>query len=455
MSSPRIVVIGGVAAGMSAASQAKRRQPEAEVIVFERGDRISYGACGMPYNIGDPLRDIEDLVVLTPAQAHKRGIDLRLRHEALALDTERRVVTVRDLNTGIELEEPYDALVVATGAQAIHLPLPGFDLPGICELRELNDGRHIKRLIAEHAPSKAVIVGAGYIGMEMADVLTELGLEVTVLERLPQVIPGWDAATVTILMETLEEHGVRVHTSAAVTGAQAGPNGRVTTVTTQSATFEADLVISAVGVRPQVDLASGAGLRLGDSGAIWVDQYQQTSDEYVWAAGDCCEAYHRILRRNAWIPLGTTANKHGRIAGANASGSRLQFGGIVGTAGFQVFDLEVARSGLGEAEARDEGFDPTSVTIRQRSRAHGYPDGVPVQVTLIADRPTGIVLGGEIVGREGAALRSNILATALASHLTVSDVQNLDLVYAPPFASVWDPVLVAANQLIKKVGKTA
>ncbi len=455
MSSPKIVVVGGVAAGMSAASQAKRRRPEADVVVFERGDRISYGACGMPYNIEDPSRDIEDLVVLTPDQALKRGIDLRLRHDVVALDTGRRVVTVRDLDAETEREEPYDALVIATGAHAIHLPLPGFDLPGICELRDLNDGRHIKDLIAEHAPSKAVIVGAGYIGMEMAHVLTELGLEITVLERLPQVIPGWDPSTVTRLMETLEEHGVTVHTSATVTGAQAGPDGRVTTVSTQNATFEADLVISAVGVRPQVGLASGAGLRLGDSGAIWVDQYQQTSDEHVWAAGDCCEAYHRVLRRNAWIPLGTTANKQGRIAGANVSGSQLLFGGIVGTAGFQVFDLEVARSGLGEAEARDEGFDPASVTIRQRSRAHGYPDGVPVQVTLIADRRTGIVLGGEIVGREGAALRSNILATALASHLTVSDVQNLDLVYAPAFAAVWDPVLVAANQLIKKVGRTA
>lgn len=454
MSSPRIAVIGGVAAGMSAASQAKRRRPDANVVVFERGDRISYGACGMPYNIEDPSRDIEDLVVLTPQKALERGIDLRLRHDAVALDTSHCVVTVRDLEAQTEREEPYDALVIATGAYAIHLPLPGFDLPGISQLRELNDGRHIKRLIAEHAPSKAVIVGAGSIGMEMAHVLTHLGLEVTVLERLPQVIPGWAPTTVARVMETLEEHGVAVHTSATVTGAEAGPDGRVAAVSTEDATFEADIVISAVGVKPHVDLASGAGLRLGDSGAIWVDQYQQTSDTRVWAAGDCCEAYHRILRRNAWIPLGTTANKHGRIAGANASGRHLLFRGIVGTAGFQVFDLEVARTGLGEPEANEEGFDPISVTINQRSRAQGYPNGVPVQVTLVADRPTGIVLGGEVVGQEGAAIRSNVLATALASHLTVSDIQDLDLVYAPPFAPVWDPILVAANQLTKKVGRT-
>lgn len=455
MENPRIIVIGGVAAGMSAASQAKRRRPEAEVIVFERGNRISYGACGMPYNIEDPSRDIEDLVVLTPEKAIGRGIDLRLRHEVVALDNDRRTVTVKNLQSNAVQEETYDRLVIATGASAIRLPLPGFDLEGICHLRDLSDGRHIKSVIAEHCPSKAVIVGAGYIGMEMAHVLTELGLTVTVLERLDQVIPGWDAETVSVVLEELQAKGVAVHTSATVTGAIAGPDGRVKAVATDGSTFEADIVISAVGIRPQSDLAARSGLRLGEGGAIWVDQYQQTSAEQVWAAGDCSEAYHRILRRNTWIPLGTTANKQGRIAGANATGERLMFGGITGTAGFQVFDLEVARTGLGIADSFEEGFDPVSVTIKQRSRAHGYPDGVPVQVTLIADRPTGLVLGGELVGQEGAALRTNVLATALASHLTVSDLQELDLVYAPPFASVWDPILVAANQLIKRVGKTA
>ncbi len=448
----RVLVVGGVAAGMSAASQIRRRRPETKVIVFESGEHISYGACGMPYNIEDPDRDIEDLVVLTADEARtKRGIDLRLRHEAKALDLDRGTLTVLDLDSGSETHEPFDALVIATGARAVSLPLKGFDLPGAEVLRKLGDGADIKEAL-QAKPKRAVIVGAGYIGMEMAHVLTERGLAVTVLEKMPQLLPGWHGDTVSMVGEALSEHGVEWHTGLTVQGAEAGSDGRVAAVLTDGGTFEADLVLVAVGVRPNVELAAQAGIRIGDTGAIWVNQNQQTSHEVVWSGGDCAEAYHRVLRRNAWIPLGTTANKQGRIAGANVLGAGERFRGIVGTAGFVVFDLEVARSGLGEDEAKREGFDPVAVTVRQRSRAHGYPGGVPIQVRLVADRETGLLLGGEIVGLEGAALRINTLAAALAAHMTVADLQSLDLVYAPPFAPVWDPVLVAANQLIKKVG---
>jgi NADPH-dependent 2,4-dienoyl-CoA reductase/sulfur reductase-like enzyme len=274
---------------------------------------------------------------------------------------------------------------------------------------------------------------------------------VTEIEKLPQLLPGWHEETVAVVEKTLADRGVEFHTGTTVRRAEAGSDGHVAAVVTEKRSFEADFVLVAAGVRPNAELAVSGGLRIGDSGAIWVNQNQQTSHEAVWAAGDCAEAYHRVLRRNAWVPLGTTANKQGRIAGANVLGAELRFPGIVGTAGFVVFDLEVARSGLGEHEAREEGFDPVAVTIRQRSRGHGYPGGVPVQVRLVADRETGLLLGAEIVGREGAALRVNTVAAALAAHMTVADLQSMDLVYAPPFAPVWDPVLVAANQLIKKV----
>jgi NADPH-dependent 2,4-dienoyl-CoA reductase/sulfur reductase-like enzyme len=256
---------------------------------------------------------------------------------------------------------------------------------------------------------------------------------------------------VAVVEKTLDAHGVGYHTGVSVEGAEAGKDGRVAAVITDRGRFEADLVLVAAGVRPNTELAAAAGLRIGNTRAIWVNQQLQTSHEAVWAAGDCAEAYHRVLRKNAWIPLGTTANKQGRIAGANVLGANERFRGIVGTAGFVVFDLEVARTGIGEQQAAAEGFDPVAVTIRQRSRAHAYPDGVPVQVRLIADRETGLLLGGELTGTEGAALRVNTLATALAAHLTVADLQGLDLVYAPPFAPVWDPVLVAANQLAKSL----
>ena len=448
----RTIVVGGVAAGMSAASQIRRRRPETKVTVFERGNYISYGACGMPYNIEDPDRSIEDLVVLSAEEARsRRGIDLRLRHEVTGIDVDSSTVTVTDLDNDKELDEPFDALVLATGGRAIRLPLPGFDLPGVEVLRELGDGAAIKKIL-EGEPRKAVVVGAGYIGMEMAHVLSARGLEVTMLEKLPQLLPGWHDETVSVVAETLTSNGVDFHTGVTVDGAEAGPDGRVAAVSTDGGHYDADLVLVAAGVRPNIELASSSGLRIGDTGAIWVNQHQQTSHETVWSAGDCAEAYHRILRRNAWIPLGTTANKQGRIAGANVLGAGQRFRGIVGTAGFVVFDLEVGRTGIGEEEAAAEGFDPVAVTIRQSSRAHGYPGGSPIQVHLVADRETGLLLGGELVGREGAALRVNTLATSLAAHMTVADLQNLDLVYAPPFASVWDPVLVAANQLIKKVG---
>jgi NADPH-dependent 2,4-dienoyl-CoA reductase/sulfur reductase-like enzyme len=448
----RVIVVGGVAAGMSAASQIRRRHPKTKVIVLERGNHISYGACGMPYNIEDPERSIDDLVVLSAEEARSnRGIDLRLRHQANEIDLDAGTVSVTDSDNDRNFCESFDALVIATGARAIRLPLPGFDLPGVEVLRDLNDGAAIKQAL-ENGPRHAVVVGAGYIGMEMAHVLAARGLKVTVLERLPQLLPGWHKETVAVVAETLTKQGVEYHTGVTVEAAEAGSDGRVASVVTDGGTFDADLVLVAAGVRPNVELASGSGLRIGDTGAIWVNQHQQTSHPTVWAAGDCAEAYHRILRRNAWIPLGTTANKQGRIAGANVVGAGQRLRGIVGTAGFVVFDLEVARTGIGEQEAKDEGFDPVAVTIRQRSRAHGYPDGVPVHVHLVADRETGLLLGGELTGTEGAALRVNTLATALAAHMTVTDLQNLDLVYAPPFASVWDPVLVAANQLIKKVG---
>ncbi len=451
----RTIVVGGVAAGMSAASQIRRRRPETKVTVFERGNYISYGACGMPYNIEDPDRSIEDLVVLSAEEARsQRGIDLRLRHDVTGIDLDRGAVTVKDLENDRELDEPFDALVLATGGRAVRLPLPGFDLPGVEVLRELGDGAAIKKIL-EDEPRKAVIVGAGYIGMEMAHVLTARGLEVTVLERLPQLLPGWHEETVAVVEETLTGHDVDFRTGVTVEGAEAGPDGRVAAVSTDGGRYDADLVLVAAGVRPNVELASSSGLRIGDTGAIWVNQHQQTSHDQVWSAGDCAEAYHRILRRNVWIPLGTTANKQGRIAGANVLGVGQRFRGIVGTAGFVVFDLEVARSGIGEEEAAAEGFDPVAVSIRQSSRAHGYPGGVPIHVHLVADRETGLLLGGELVGREGAALRVDILAAALAGHMTVADLQNFDLVYAPPFAPVWDPVLVAANQLIKKVGGTS
>jgi NADPH-dependent 2,4-dienoyl-CoA reductase/sulfur reductase-like enzyme len=443
---PRVVVIGGVAAGMSAASQARRRRPDAEVVVLERGPHVSYGACGLPYNIEDPSRPIDDLVVITAERLRsERRIDVRTRHEALAIDTAARTVRVRDLSTGGQYTLPYDSLVIATGASASRPPLPGLDRPGVFVLRELTDGAAIKAHLAAARPARAVIVGAGYVGMEMAEALTRRGLEVTVLEKLGQVVPGYQPAIAQQVAEELARHGVRVETGLAVEAVERGPGSDPLSVRTDRGSFPAGLVLVSVGVRPNVALARAAGVALGETGAIRVDEGLRTSAPGVYAAGDCAEAMHLVSARPAWIPLGTTANKQGKVAGANAAGERERFAGIVGTAAFRVFDLEVARTGLGAAEARGLGLDAVAAPSTQVSRGHAYPGGTPVTTVLVAERGTGRLLGGQMAGREGVAKRIDVLAAALHARMTVDEVEGLDLSYAPPLAPVYDPVLVAAT----------
>jgi NADPH-dependent 2,4-dienoyl-CoA reductase/sulfur reductase-like enzyme len=449
----RIVVIGGVAAGMSAASQARRRSPGSEVVVLERGPYVSYGACGMPYNIEDPARSMEDLVVLTPKRARQeRGIDVRTRHEVISIDTGSRSVLVRNLATNADYDLSYDALVVATGAVAAKPAIAGLDRPGVFVLRELTDGAALKRHLAEADPRRAVIVGAGYIGMEMAEVLRGRGLEVTVLEKLAQVVPGFDVAIAELVLAELRRHGVRAETGVGVQAVEAD-GGAALRVRTDRAAFPADLVLVSVGVRPNVALAREAGIPLGETGAIAVDAAMRTGVPGVFAAGDCAEAHHLVAGRSAYVPLGTTANKQGKVAGANAAGADERFGGIVGTAAFKVFDLEVGRTGLGPEEARRAGFDAVTALSRHGSRGHAYPGGAAITTVLVAEEGSGRLLGGQMAGAGAVAKRVDVLATALYARLTVADLESLDLSYAPPFAPVYDPILIAATVARKELSR--
>jgi NADPH-dependent 2,4-dienoyl-CoA reductase/sulfur reductase-like enzyme len=451
----RIVVIGGVAAGMSAASQAKRRSPEAEVIVLERGPYVSYGACGMPYNLGDPSRRIEDLVVLTPERARaERGIDVRTRHEVERVFTEARRVIVRDLAAETTYTLSYDSLVIATGASATRPPLEGLDLPGVFFLRELTDGSALKQHLAEIPAGRAVIVGAGYIGMEMAEVLRGRGFDVTVLEKLQQVVPGFEPAMAKAVHARLEGHGVRVETAIAVAAIERTHEAPALRVRTDRGDFAADVVLVSVGVRPNVGLARAASIPLGATGAIAVDAEMRTGAAGVFAAGDCAEAYHLVLGRPAYIPLGTTANKQGKVAGANAAGADERFGGIVGTAAFKVFEVEVARTGLGLAEARHAGLDAAAVASQHQSRGHAYLGGGKIVTVLVVERGTGRLLGAQMVG-EAVAKRIDVFAAALHSRLTVEEIEALDLSYAPPFAPVYDPILIAAGVARKEIARAS
>ncbi|MBW7882146.1 MAG: FAD-dependent oxidoreductase [Caldilineaceae bacterium] len=450
------VIIGGDAAGMSAASKIKRMQPKAEVIVFERGEHISYSACGMPYWIGGIVESDEELLVLTPEKArNKRGIDVRMHHEVTAIDRSRKQVSVHDLASSRRFVQPYGKLVIATGASAVKPPIPGMELPGVFTLRNLSDSQRIHAYIAQHAPQHAVIIGGGYIGIEMAEALIDRGLSVHVVEMLPQILPNFDAEIVADVAEHVTEKGVHLHTDSKVYSVEPCTSGGLL-VTASEGTLNADLVLVAVGVRPNGELASAAGLRMGEKGAIWVDDHMRTDDEEIYAAGDCVEHYHLVLGKNSWIPLAPSANKGGRVAGANAAGGDMRFPGILGTLVVKVFDYTMSATGVTEGEVRDsgrfgaQGEDVGSVVISSLDRAGYWPGVEKMKVKLIYQKSSGRILGCQLAGKAGVNKRIDIVATAIAAGMTVDDLGMLDLSYAPPYSPVYDPVQVAANVAAKE-----
>ncbi|WP_324717445.1 FAD-dependent oxidoreductase [Carboxydochorda subterranea] len=461
MASRRLVVVGGVAAGMSAASRARRVDPQLEIVVFERSGYVSYGSCGIPYFVGGLVERLEDLVVYTPQFfREKRRIDVHVSHEVTAIDPRSHRVQVRRLSDGETWEAGYDVLVLATGAYAVRPPVPGVERPGVFVMRLLEDGMAMRRRVEElkapaadaGRPPRAVVVGAGPIGLEAAENLRRLGCEVAIVEVMPQVLPGYHPELARIVEQELRRNGVEVYTGEPVAGIEGqGEAGPATAVSTPSRTLPADLVLVATGVRPQVALARAAGIALGATGAVAVDDHLRTSVPDIFAAGDGVEAWHRVLERPVWIPLGTTSNKQGRIAGENAAGGDARFRGIVGTAALRVFDLEVARTGLTREEAeREPRWEAVEVHVRHGSRAHYYPGRGPIDAWLVGDRKSGRLLGAQMVGPAGSvAKRIDVLAVALSAGLPVEEVAELDLSYAPPFAPVWDVALIAAREWLK------
>lgn len=449
----RLLVVGGVAAGMSAASKARRLRPDVEIVVLERTRDVSYAACMLPYFVSGLVGERDKLVKYDADFFRtERGIDVRLETEAVGLDPKGRTVTCRKLSGGEEVLE-YDAAVIATGAVAFKPPLPGIDLPGVETLKTFADGDRLKERVDSGGVRKAAIVGAGYVGLEMAEALVERGIEVTVIELLPTVFSTLDPDISEVVERELLDKGVILRKETAVEGFEPRDGSEsVGYVVASGQRLETDLALVAIGVRPSVGLAKDAGLELGKTGAIKVDARQVTSEPSVLAAGDCCEAQHLVTGRPAWIPLGTTANKQGKIAGENAVGGSVKFGGIVGTNLAKVFDLEIAQTGLSERAAGKEGLKAGSASIVSKSRHGAYPGASPVRVKLVFERGSGRLLGGQMVGKDGVAKRIDSIATALHARMTVEDLAGIDMGYAPPFSPVWDPVLMAALQATKKVG---
>jgi NADPH-dependent 2,4-dienoyl-CoA reductase/sulfur reductase-like enzyme len=453
----RLVVVGGDAAGMSAASQARRRRArdELEIVAFERGNFTSYSACGIPYFVGGLVHEVDDLIARSPETFQRTfDIDVRLRHEVVEIDLERRAVLVHALDGGDGRWEGFDQLVVATGAVPARPALPGFDARGVFGVQTLDDGLSVRRRLDTDPPRRAVVVGGGYIGLEMAEALRMRGLQVSLVEQGAQPMSTLDPDMGALVAEALCAAGISVFTGEAVTGIDTH-DGAVEAVVTERRRLPADLVILGLGARPNTDLARSAGIPVGASGAIAVDQRMRTGIDGVWAAGDCVEKFHRLSRRGVAIALGTHANKEGRVAGINIAGGYATFPGVVGTAVSKICSVEVARTGLGEAEAAECGFQTVTAVVDSTTRAGYYPGAAPIKIKMIAERRSGRLLGAQIVGEEGAAKRIDVLALALWREMTVDELLNTDLSYAPPYAPVWDPVLIAARKAFQRVEETA
>ncbi len=449
----RLVVIGGDAAGMSGASQARKlRSPDdLEIIAFERGHHTSYSACGIPFFVGGTVEDLDELVVRKPEEFRtKRSIDVRIRHEVRSVDLDARKVQVCDLESGDELVEGFDQLLIATGGSPVRPPLEGIEATGIFGVQVLDDGLAIEQFIENHAPGRAVVVGGGYIGLEMAEAFIQRGLEVALVEQAPQPMSTLDPDMGSHVTQALRDLGVSVYTSEGVRSF-VSRDGFVRSVETEQRSLPADIVVLGLGTRPNTQLAEAAGVALGASGGIKVDRRMRTGIDGVWAAGDCAEKFNLVSRRGMAVPLGTHANKEGRTAGINIGGGYETFPGIVGTAVTKVCGIEIARTGLREPEAAEAGFEFLSATVDSTTRAGYFPGASSIKTKMVVERHSGRLLGAQILGKEGAAKRIDVLATALWNEMTVDEMLTMDLSYAPPFAPVWDPVLIAARKAWEKV----
>jgi NADPH-dependent 2,4-dienoyl-CoA reductase/sulfur reductase-like enzyme len=439
-----VVIIGGDAGGMAAVSQLRKGLPDAEVVALERGRWTSYSACGIPYVVGGAVSGgVERLVARSPEAHRAAGTDVRIGHEAVAIDLaagEVQVATADDATYRLG----YDQLLIATGGTPIRPPLPGIDLPFVHGVQTLEDGADLLRH-AEAGCQRVVVVGSGYIGLEMAEAFVERGCTATVVERAVQPMGTLDPDMGELVARAMVSHAIDLRCGVDVVGFEPG------VVLTSAGPVEADLVVLGIGVAPNSGLAREAGLALGVKGSIRVDPRQETSSPGVWAAGDCSESRHLVTGQPVHVPLGTYANKQGRVAGINIGGGDAVSAGVLGTAITKLCETEIARTGLGEDEAGRAGFDAVAERIESTTIAGYFTGAAPMTVKVVAERGSGRLLGAQIVGGAGAAKRIDTVAVAITAGFTVREVLDLDLAYAPPFSGVWDPIAVAARQALKRL----
>ncbi|UUF07236.1 CoA-disulfide reductase [Turicibacter bilis] len=440
----KVIIVGGVAAGMSAAAKLKRANKEAQITVYEKSRHVSFGACGLPYFVGNFFEDSQKMIARTVEQFNASGITVNIEHEVLNVDTDNKCITVKNLLTGETFTDTYDKLMIATGASAIIPPIKNVDLKHVYTLKSMEDGEALKHAMQNEALKRVAIVGAGFIGLEVVEAAKQYGKEVHVFQLNDRVlVDTFDKEITDLLEEELRAHDVHLHLSQTVT--ELVGDEAVTQIKTNDETFDVDIVVLTAGVRPNTSFLKGTGIEMLRNGALVIDHEGRTSIEDIYAAGDCASINHILKSEPAYIPLATVANKMGRIIGENLAGAHHTFNGSLASACLKVMNLEAGRTGLSEQEAINLGINYKTVFITDMNQTSYYPGQSKINVKLIYNADTKVILGGQIVGRKDAVQRVNVLATAIFAGLTTDQLAMLDLCYAPPFARTWDVLNIAGS----------
>lgn len=438
-----LVIIGAVAAGMSAAAKARRIDPHVNITVLEKGEHISYGACGLPYYISDVTKDHHDLMIRSVADFATQNIQIYLQHEVIRLLPEEKRLLVKDIANDRLLSVQYDELLIATGSSSILPAVDGVHFPNVFTLKTLSDGLEMKTFFMNPNIREVTIVGAGYIGLELVETMLHLGKTIRLIEYQSQILPQFDPELASIIEQDLMNKGVIIHTSEKVE--EIIGDDMATEIRTDQGSYSTDAVVISVGVRPNTSFVQGTGIAQLQNGAIIVDEYQRTNLPHIFAAGDCATAQHLVLQKPVNIPLGTIANKQGRIAGENMIGGSKKFPGALGTSVVKIDSYTAAKTGISEKEAKAHGIPYKTVTVTANSHASYYPDPKPITIKLVYAPEQLTLLGAQMIGEEGVAKRIDVFATAIHNRMSTEDIGFLDLAYVPPYASVWDAVQIAAN----------
>ena len=440
----KVIIIGGVAAGMSAAAKFKRLSPKDDVVVYEKGDIVSFGACWLPYYVGGFFEDSREMIARTPEQFRESGVEIHTKHEVIDVDFPGKKLKVKNLTTGEILEESYDKLMIASGARAIIPPIKNINLENVVTLKSMDDGNKLRELMASEEYKKVAIIGAGFIGLEAVEAAKNRGKEVTVVQLQDRVLQEvFDKDITDILEAEIREHDVNLLLGETVL--ELIGDGKVSKVRTDKREFEADIVILATGVKPNTDFLKSDEIKMLRNGAIVIDSYGRTSVEDVYSAGDCATINNLITGKEAYVPLATGANKLGRIVGENLAGQNNSFQGSMASSCIKVMNMEAARTGLSEKEVKDLGFDYKTKFITDMNQTSYYPGRERIYVKLIYDAHTKVILGGQVAGYKDAVQRCNVLAACIYAKMTTEQLGMLDLCYSPPFSRTWDVLNVAGN----------